>query len=123
MKLRIRGNSVRLRLLRGEVAEFAAKGFLRETVNFGASSLSYILRTADGASDLSASFADGEIVVSVPNATARSWTETEAVSLAGEQKSAGGELLKILVEKDFVCLDRAGDEDNKDAYPNTSHKC
>ena len=123
MKLRIRGNSVRLRLLRGEVAEFAAKGFLRETVNFGASNLTYILQIAGGASDLSAEFIGSEIVVSVPTATARVWTETTMISLAGEQKGSDGEILKILVEKDFVCLDRIGDEDNQDAYPNTSHKC
>ena len=123
MKLRIRGNSIRLRLLRGEVAEFASTGTLRETINFGASNLTYILQIADGANDLSANFADGEIVVSVPTATARKWTETETVSLTGEQKNADGEFLKILIEKDFVCLDRIGDEDNRDAYPNTSHKC
>ena len=123
MKLRIRGNSVRLRLLRGEVAEFAATGVLRETVNFGASNLTYILQVADGANELSAEFNGSEIVVSIPFATAQNWTETETVSLSGEQKLAGDKFLKILIEKDFVCLDRIGDEDNRDAYPNTSHKC
>lgn len=123
MKLRIRGNSIRLRLLRGEVAEFSSTGTLRETVNFGASNLTYILQIADGANDLSVNFADGEIVVSVPPAAARDWTETETVSLTGEQKNEDGAVLKILVEKDFVCLDRIDDDDNRDAYPNTSHKC
>ncbi len=123
MKLRIRGNSVRLRLLRGEVAEFAAKGLLRETINFGASNLTYILQIADGANELSAEFVAGQIVISIPTAAAREWTATDTVSLAGEQKNANGELLKILIEKDFVCLDRIGDEDNWDSYPNTSHKC
>lgn len=123
MKLRIRGNSIRLRLLRGEVEEFASSGTLRETVNFGAANLTYILRTANDANELSAKFTGGEIVVSVPSAAARNWTETESVSLTGEQKNADGEVLKILVEKDFVCLDRIDDEDNRNAYPNTSHKC
>ena len=123
MKLRIRGNSIRLRLLRGEIAEFAAKGTLRETVSFGASNLTYILQTANGGNELSASFVNDEITVHIPSATAREWTETEAVSLSGEQTVAGGETLKILVEKDFVCLDRIDDPDNEDAYPNTSHKC
>lgn len=123
MKLRIRGNSIRLRLLRGEVAEFAVTGTLRETINFGASNLTYMLRTADDANELSAEFIDNQIIVSVPTETARNWTETEKVSLTGEQKNADGKFLKILVEKDFVCLDRVDDEDNLDAYPNTSHKC
>lgn len=123
MKLRIRGNSIRLRLLRGEVAEFGATGIIREIINFGASDLTYILQSADDADELSAKFTDSEIVVSVPAAAAREWTETEMISLTGEQKIADDEFLKILVEKDFVCLDRLDDEDNKDAYPNTSHKC
>lgn len=123
MKLRIRGNSIRLRLLRGEIAEFAAKGTLRETVSFGASNLTYILQTADSANELAASFVNDEIIVHIPAAAGREWTETETVSLTGEQKIADGKTLKILVEKDFVCLDRIDDPDNKDAYPNTSHKC
>lgn len=123
MKLRIRGNSIRLRVLRGEVAEFAANGVLRETISFGASNLTYILQTVDDAGDLSAKFIKDEIVVSVPTATARNWTETETVSLSGEQKIADDRFLKILVEKDFVCLDRINDADNENAYPNTSHKC
>jgi hypothetical protein len=123
MKLRIRGNSIRLRLLRGEVAEFASTGILRETINFGASNLMYILQIADDANDLSAKFVDDKIIVSVPPETAQNWTETDLVGLTGEQKNVDGGILKILVEKDFVCLDRIDDDDNKDAYQNTSHKC
>lgn len=123
MKLRIRGNSIRLRLLRGEVAEFASTGIVRETINFGLSSLTYVLQTADDTDELSAKFTDREITVGVPSAMAQNWTKTEKVSLLGEQINADGEPLKILIEKDFVCLDRISDEDNKDAYPNLSHKC
>ncbi len=123
MKLRIRGNSVRLRLLRGEVAEFAAHGVLRETISFGASNLAYVLQTDESVNELRTEFNGNEIVVNVPTAKAREWTETEAVSLSGEQKIGGDKFLKILVEKDFVCLDRINDADNEDAYPNTSHKC
>ncbi len=123
MKLRIRGNSIRLRLLRGEIAEFGEKGLLRETVSFGVSQLTYGLCKNDDVTELSAQFSDGEIVVSVPTATALKWTSTEMISLTGEQLIGDGKWLKILIEKDFVCLDRIDDEDNKDAYPNTSHKC
>jgi hypothetical protein len=123
MKLRIRGNSIRLRLLRGEVTEFGEKGSVRETINFGASRLTYVLKNSAQASKLSAKFNENEIVVSVPIETALEWTETDLITLKGEQEIANGEVLKILVEKDFVCLDRPNDEDNRDAYPNLSHKC
>lgn len=123
MKLRIKGNSIRLRLLRSEVAEFAATALLQESVNFGESKLRYILRQVDSSEEISARFADNELIVFVPVKQAKIWTETDLVSLTGEQKTENGEILKILVEKDFVCLDRPNDPDNKDAYPNTSHKC
>lgn len=123
MKLRIRGNSIRLRLLRGEVAKFGEKGTVEETINFGTARLTYVLQNSADADDIAAQFDGNEIVVKIPAATAREWTQTDLISLTGEQKIADGESLKILVEKDFVCLDRPDDEDNKDAYPNLSHKC
>lgn len=123
MKLRIRGNSIRLRLLRGEVAAFAANKILRETIDFGASSLTYILQTTAAGNQLTANFSDNKIIIAVPTAIAAEWTETDLVSLTAEQKIADGEVLEILVEKDFVCLDRPDDKDNEDAYPNISHKC
>lgn len=123
MKLRIRGNSIRVRLLRGEVAEFGEKKIVREIINFGASSLTYILQSEVEANDISARFTGSEMIVSIPSEMARDWVESNLVSLKGNQKTADEEDLKILVEKDFVCLDRPNDEDNKDAYPNISHKC
>ncbi len=123
MKLRIRGNSIRLRLLRAEVAEFAKSGTIRATVNFGASQLTYVLQSAKIGEDFSAHFNNDQIVVSLPAQAAREWTETDSISLSGEQKNANGEPLKILVEKDFVCLERPDDADNRDAYPNVSHRC
>ena len=52
MKLRIRGNSIRLRLSRTEVAQFAGNGNVEDTVEFGSSQpgLVYCIRTTpDGA--------------------------------------------------------------------------
>lgn len=123
MKLRIRGNSIRLRLLRGEVARFGADGAVRETIDFGAAQMTYVLQREGGGENLSAVFDGGQITVFVPEETAREWTETDLITLENEQILENGETLKILVEKDFVCLDRPHDEDNRDAYPNTSHKC
>ena len=123
MKLRIRGNSIRLRLLRGEVEKFGEKGIVEESINFGASSLTYVLQNSAEANAISAQFNGSKIVITLPSATAFEWTETDLISLKGEQRIADGEILKILVEKDFVCLDRPDDKDNQDAYPNLSHKC
>jgi len=138
MKLRIRGNSLRLRLLRGEVEQFGATGRVAETIQFGASPaarLSYVLEADGKAREITTRFAENQITVTVPDQIARNWVESELVTLTNEQlienggqngakKNADSEnVLKILIEKDFVCLDRKGDPDNLDAFPHPTGKC
>jgi hypothetical protein len=129
MKLRIRGNSLCLRLLRGEVERFGKIGRVAETIQFGASPaarLSYILETDGEAREIAAHFADNQITVLVPEKAARSWIDSDEISLESEQSienDASENVLKILIEKDFVCLDRKGDADNPDAFPHPTGKC
>lgn len=129
MKLRIKGNSLRLRLLRGEVEQFGEIGRVTETIQFGASPetmLSYVLESDRQAQMISAHFDDNQIRIKIPEAMARNWVESDEVSLKNEQPIEGGNsenILKILIEKDFVCLDRKDDSDNDDAFPHPTGKC
>ena len=134
MKLRIRGNSLRLRLLRGEVEQFGKTGRVAETIQFGvspAARLSYILEADGEAEQINANFKDNQITVKVPAQAARNWVESDEVSLRSEQSIENGagkngtseNVLKILIEKDFVCLDRKNDPDNVDAFPHPTGKC
>ncbi len=119
MKLRIRGNSLRLRLLRGEVAAIAENGAISEKIRFGNSSeFIYTLAASDEAKEISARFEGNEIKILLPKNLSIDWAKSEEVSLASEQKINGdGDTLKILIEKDFVCLERKDDPDNADAFP------
>lgn len=134
MKLRIRGNSLRLRLLRGEVEQFGKTGRVAETIQFGVSPdarLSYILETDGEAEQITANFKDNQITVTIPDSTAKNWVESDEITLKSEQpiengtgkKGTSENVLKILIEKDFVCLDRKGDPDNADAFPHPTGKC
>jgi hypothetical protein len=129
MKLRIRGNSLRLRLLRGEVEQLAESGRVTETIQFGstpAQQLTYSLETHKDAQVISANFADNKITITIPVVMARNWVETELVALNGEQSikdDSSENRLKILIEKDFVCLDRKDDPDNSNAFPHPAAKC
>ena len=133
MKLRIRGNSLRLRLLRGEVELFGATGRVMETIKFGASpaaQLTYILETDSQAQEISANFIDNKVTVSIPDSIARNWIDSDEVSLKSEQlienqkqNGASENILKLLIEKDFACLDRKNDPDNADAFPHPTGKC
>lgn len=124
MKLRLRKNSIRLRLLQSEVSELEETGIVSEEIQFGKSQfLSYTLRVIKEAKEISAEFEDGEIFVEIPLGMARSWTETNLISLESEQAIDENSTLKITIEKDFACPDRPFDTDNADAFTNPKMTC
>jgi len=129
MKLRIRGNSLRLRLMRGEVERFGETGRVTETIRFGVSpreQLTYSLEASSDAKAIGAHFADNQITVTIPDTMARNWVDSDLITLDSNQPletDAPESVLKILIEKDFVCLDRKDDPDNADAFPHPTGKC
>lgn len=117
MKLRIRGNSLRFRLRRGEVRELAVEGRVEERTDFGpAAALVYTL-LADDACRVAASFQDGRLTVRIPRAVAVAWADGDQVGIEASQP-AGSEVLRILIEKDFECIDAPPGESQDDAFPN-----
>lgn len=114
MKLRIRGDSLRLRLSQGEVASFAERGALEDATVFGPDAkLVYALAFGDA---VGATFSGTRIEVTVPVDQARAWATNEEVGIEGTIGTVDGRTLKILVEKDFACLKPRG-EDESDNYP------
>jgi len=126
MKLRIKSNSIRFRLLRSEVERFASAGQISEEIEFGtdrASYLRYSLVTSSDADSVSARFLGNEISIVVPVAIANRWTSSDEVGFEMDQSIGGDGALKILVEKDFECIDRPDDPDRADAFPNPNVNC
>lgn len=117
MKLRIQGNSIRLRLKQGEVQTLAEKGLVSEEVSFGESRLGYRLVARPDLSELKASFDGQTLEVAVPAARARQWAATDEVSMEAHQPLPEGDTLRILVEKDFKCLTDRPHEDESDSFP------
>jgi hypothetical protein len=120
MKIRMRGNSVRVRLTRGEVARLAAEGRVEEATEFGpgpGGRLVYSLESSDEARGLGARFSEGRIRLTVPADAAERWAASDEVSLESEQQLGVGPSLRILVEKDFACLTKRAGEEDADTYP------
>jgi hypothetical protein len=118
MKLRIQGNSLRLRLSQSEVAQFSKTGFVEDSIQSapGASS-AYTLESLSSLSAPQALFANGFLRIQVPRADGTDWACSDRVGIAGELPLESGKHLSILIEKDFQCLH--GDETrDPDAYPN-----
>jgi len=124
MKLRLRENSIRLRLLQSEMNTLGEGGFVAETIVFSANQkLTYWLKISKDASEIFARFENEEITVEIPTQAARDWIETDLVGLEYEQKIDEAAKLKILIEKDFVCVERPFDADNADAFPHPKVTC
>ncbi len=117
MKVRIKGNSIRLRVSQSEVTYFGQHGKLEEATRFTNRSFVYRLITSDTYNALSAEFADNVITVFMPSSFVQEFVHTQRVGYDGEMETGGGSKLYILVEKDFKCLDNTN-EDQSDNFPN-----
>ena len=117
MKLRIRDNSVRLRLTRSEVDALREEGLVEARTDFpGDIGFRYVLESSPASVTPGAYFSKNVMTVRLPETAVLAWATTDQVSIDGEQKLDDGESLSILVEKDFQCLtDR--DEDESDMFP------
>jgi hypothetical protein len=118
MKLRIRDNSIRLRLTRGEVDRLRDEGLVRASTSFpGGGEFRYEIESSPASVNPAASLSDNKITVRLPESTVGAWAASEQVSITGEQQHKNGEQLSILVEKDFACLAPREGEDEADMYP------
>ena len=122
MKIRIKGNSIRLRLTQTEVANFAKTGYLEEHTEFGNATFTYALANDAEVLTLSAKMEGAKITMQVPPNLAKNWTSTNEIGFQHKQPLSNGKELFLLVEKDFVCLDNTF-EDQSDNYPNPNAHC
>jgi len=115
MKLRIKGNSIRLRLTKTEVEEFGEKHTVSERVSFAHGQyFAYQIVQSEGTEAVSAVFKNNTITVQIPAVIAEAWTNTDQVGFEQDLKTGEGSL-HILVEKDFQCLHR-DDAEEPDNY-------
>ncbi len=116
MKIRIRGNSVRLRLTKSEVDKFAQEGIIEEFTHFGPSKLTYALKKVSN-EKMSATYLNDTITMMIPDTQANIWCTTERIGFDGLMDLGDGNELYLLLEKDYKCLDNT-DEDQSDNYEN-----
>jgi len=116
MKIRIKDHSVRYRLTQSEVAELGKSGKISNTTEFINRSFVYAIEKTED-SELSTVFIENKIILKMPETMIDEWISTDRVGFEGQSG-----LVKILVEKDFVCIDNTL-EDQSDNYPNPNIKC
>jgi hypothetical protein len=110
MKLRMRHNSVRLRLTRSDVDQLQRAGRIQETVEFPQTPLIFSLEVSQDVNDIRAAFVDGRMTVTIPLEQGRVWATSEEVGMEGEFQG-----LSLLIEKDWPCLHQTTAE-NDDTF-------
>jgi len=122
MKLRIKGNSLRIRLTKTEVNTIAAAGYLEEETCFGNNSFVYALQRIDEGNTLTAALEENKMIMYVPASLTKDWPTNNIVGFEANIPLAGNKTLYLLLEKDFICLDDTT-EDQRDNYENPNKAC
>jgi len=112
MKLRIQGQSLRLRLTQTEVAQLRDRRWAGSFIEFSpGQELVYLLEGSFHAKSVSVAFNGQSIRVTVPAHVLTEWADSDQVSIQAPSQTG----LHLLIEKDFQCLHGRGELD-RDAY-------
>jgi hypothetical protein len=119
MKLRIRSNSVRVRMDRKDLAELLERGLVRDALHFGPGSAhTFTYAVMIGAAPLGsprADYSSGLLVVTIDPVAAEMWAAGDRVGF-DEEQAVGGDTVRVVLEKDSACLDRPADDAAEDAW-------
>ena len=120
MKLRIKGNTLRIRVSRSEVARLLAGDRLEETIHFSSAPVAkftYALQQGQSLSRPTVQYTENRVAILIPAEEAKTWGTTDQVGIFENISLGNLGSLGLLIEKDFACLDQSAEE-NEDAYPN-----
>jgi hypothetical protein len=120
MKLRIKGNSLRLRVSRSELARFLDGERVEETIHFTQAPearLTYSLESAVQLEPIGVQYGSRIVKVILSEDQAHVWRAESEVGVYSALDIGAAGSLEVMVEKDFACLDRS-DEENSDTFAN-----
>ena len=122
MKLRIKGNSLRVRLTRSEAEKFVNTGYLEEQTSFLENKFIYALQSMNDIKEMTASFDQNKISIFIPAKLLVDWPQNDIVGFNATMPLTATDSLYLLLEKDFICLDETT-EDQSDNYENPNKTC
>ncbi|MEP7257521.1 MAG: hypothetical protein ABI687_04020 [Flavitalea sp.] len=122
MKLRIKGNSIRIRLSKTEVQRLASGSALEDSVSFVRNRFGYSVKPISNGDLLSASYEEGNITLYVPLTLLADWPTNTVTGFETNMPVEHSGHLHLLLEKDFKCIDQTM-EDQSDYYENPDKNC
>jgi hypothetical protein len=119
MKLRIHDDAVRFRLTRSEVERLGGGHAVESTCRFpGGRALTYALTLAERPT-IAVRFDADRIDVTLPRARTIAWALSDTVTLPDDDATCPSvDIPRVLVEKDFTCVEPRAGEDQSDLFPN-----
>lgn len=123
MKVRLLGNTIRLRIKMHEADAIREQGLIEEVLEFGPSEseqLRFQIVTGDEAFAIEQQGMRTSIIV--PRALIDEWISTDMVGFEEKITTSKGREITVLIEKDFACLDGER-EDEPGSYPNPIDAC
>jgi hypothetical protein len=122
MKLRIKGNSIRVRLSRTEVDDLVAGSIQQDSTSFGNARFGYRVAPVNEGESLFAGYEDNTITLYVPATLLKDWSDNSMVGFEASMPLEDSGHLHLLLEKDFKCLDETM-EDQSDFFDNPAKTC
>ena len=123
MKVRLLGNTIRLRVKMFETDAILEKGMIEEVLEFGPSDENKLrFQVVKGEDGFAIEQKGMTISIMVPKGLIEKWATTDLVGMEETITTPHGSLIKVLIEKDFACLDGERD-DEEGSYPNPLEDC
>lgn len=123
MKIRIKNNSIRIRLTRSETERFGKEKYLEEHTEFDDARFTYAIRSHEDVAEMTAELSNNKIMMHIPAARATAFVSTDAIGIQNDVRLANGNKLFLLLEKDLKCIDGEVLEDQSDNYENPAAIC
>ena len=118
MKLRIMGNSLRIRLSQTEISTLGKDHKILDSIQFpNKGKLEYEIISLKS-DKWDCFYGNNKISLGIPQILINNWVTTEMVGFDNLIDLENNIKLSILIEKDFKCLTTRSDEDESDLYPN-----
>lgn len=125
MKLRIKGNTLRLRVSRSELARLLRGDRVEDAIQFTAapeSRLTYGLHAAEQSQPVAIVWKPQSVTVLLSEEQMKTWASETEVGVYKAIDLGGAGSLTVAIEKDFACLD-GSDEENADSFVNPRTVC
>ena len=103
MKVRFVNNNIRIRLRKSDFKTLFIDKKVSISIGFPNGQKLYYLLRLSSTKNIEANFDNNTLTINIPKVQARTWINSDEVSITQEIELDDSKMLKLLLEKDFPC--------------------